>query len=78
MEVKARQKKAWKQIVLVMALAGAAITGSVVAPAFQPHGVQVTYADGCDGGGVNPPYIDCDPTPTNTPTATPTPDPDHP
>ncbi|MEO5950844.1 MAG: hypothetical protein ABIQ44_00070 [Chloroflexia bacterium] len=74
MEPRTRKQKAWKQIAVVMMLAGAALTGAVVLPAFQPNGVQVTYAD-CDGGAHNPPIIDCgDPTPT--PTATP--DPEHP
>ena len=75
MEPTTRKQKAWKQIAVVMMLAGAALAGAVALPAFQPNGVRVTYADGCDGGIHNPPIIDCmDPTPT--PTATPTPD-DH-
>ncbi len=73
MEIKVQRRKAWKQIVVVMMLAGAAITGSVVAPAFQSNGVQVTYADDCEGGQPNPPIIECG-EPTPTPTATPTPD----
>lgn len=72
MNSKARKHKAWRQIAIVMLLAGAGIGGAVAAPVFQPNSVQITYADdGCDG--VNPPpHTDCtDPTPT--PTATPTP-----
>jgi hypothetical protein len=74
MEIKTLRQKVLKRTLLVMLLAGATITGSVVVPALQSNSVQVTYASDCEGGAPHP-DIDCPEGPTPTPTSTP--DPEH-
>lgn len=74
MKTRVQKQQGWKRPLLVTLLIAAGVTGSIAVPALQRDGVQVTYADGCEGGGAPPPHIEgCEPTPTPTPTI----DPNH-